>query len=317
MHVLLSGRFDADEREAWLQALRAAAPQCTWWSDGDAELPRDEIRAAVVANPAPGALAGLPRLALVQSLWAGVEKLLADGSLPAEVPLARMVDPAMSAAMAETALWAVLSLHRGFFDCAADQAVQRWRPRPQRRADEVAVLVLGAGAMGGAVATRLLAQGYRVCAWRATARAREPMALHGVAVHAGAEALATLLPGAEIVVNLLPLTPATRHRLDAQFFAAMPHGSAVVNLARGAHVVDMDLLAALDRGQIARAVLDVFAVEPLPPGHRYWSHPQVTVLPHVAALTDLRSAAAVVAANLRALRDAAPLAHRVDRRRGY
>ena len=315
MHVLLSGRFEADEREAWLQALRAAAPQCTWWSDGDAELPRNEIRVAVVANPAPGALAGLPRLALVQSLWAGVEKLLADDSLPADVPLARMVDPAMSAAMAETALWAVLSLHRGFFDYAAQQASNRWQPQPQRPANEVAVLVLGLGAMGSAVATRLAAQGYRVNAWRTAARGRALS--HAVAVHVGMAALSALLPASDIVVNLLPLTAATRGLLDARLFAAMPKGGALVNLARGAHVVDEDLLAALDSGQVDRAVLDVFAIEPLPPEHRYWHHPRVTLLPHVAALTDVRSAAAVVAANLQALVACAPIAHCVDRARGY
>jgi len=315
MHVLLSGRFDAGEREAWWFALRAAAPHCTWWSDSDADLPRDKIRAAVVANPAPGALEGLPRLGLVQSLWAGVEKLLADDSLPANVPLARMVDPAMAAAMAETALWAVLSLHRGFFDYAAQQASNRWRAWPQRRADEVAVLVLGMGAMGHAVATRLSSQGYRVSAWRAALRGGAlPRA---VAVHAGDEALAALLAASEIIVNLLPLTAATRGLLDARFFAAMPKGAAIVNLARGAHVVDEDLLAALDSGHLGHAVLDVFATEPLPPGHRYWQHPRVTLLPHVAALTDLRSAAAVVAGNLQALQDGAPLAHRVDRARGY
>ena len=314
MHVLLSGRFDVDEREAWWLALRAAAPHCTWWSDGNA-LPRHEIRAAVVANPAPGALAGLPRLGLVQSLWAGVEKLLADDSLPADVPLARMVDPAMGAAMAETALWAVLSLHRGFFDYAAQQALGRWQARPQRRADEVAVLVLGLGAMGTAVATRLSAQGYRVSAWRAAVRGGAPP--RAVAVHAGKEALAGLLAASEIVVNLLPLTAATRGLLDARFFAAMPRGAAIVNLGRGAHAVDEDLLAALDSGHVGRAVLDVFATEPLQPGHRYWQHPRVTLLPHVAALTDLRSAAAVVAGNLQALQHGAPLAHRVDRARGY
>ncbi len=315
MHVLLSGRFEAREGEAWLRTLRAAAPWCTWWPEGAAGLPRDAIRAAVVANPAPGALGALPNLGLVQSLWAGVEKLLADVSLPAEVPLARMVDPAMSTAMAETALWAVLSLQRGFFDYAALQAATQWQPRPQRRADEVTVLVLGLGAMGRAVAMRLAAQGYRVSAWRASAASAAAPA--AVASHAGSAVLETLLPVHEVVVNLLPLTPATRGLLGARFFAAMPRGGAIVNLARGAHLVDDDLLRALDDGHLRRAVLDVFTTEPLPAAHRYWRHPQVTLLPHVAALTDLRSASGVVAHNLQALRDGAPIAHLVDRARGY
>ena len=299
-HVLFSGRFDAAEREAWWRALQEAAPSCTWWRD-DAPFERARIDVAVVANPEPGALADLPNLRLIQSLWAGVEKLLDDATLPTNVPIARMVDPAMNAAMAETALWAVLGLHRRFFDYAAQQANALWQQQAQRRADDVNVLVLGAGQMGSAVATRLAALGYCVSAWRAR----------------NAVPLVPALATAEIVINLLPLTATTRGLLDARLFAALPHGASVVNLARGAHVVDADLLASLDSGHLHRAVLDVFHSEPLPAGHAFWHHPQVTVLPHVAALTDVRSAAAVVAANLNALARVSPLAHLADRSRGY
>jgi glyoxylate/hydroxypyruvate reductase len=300
LNVLLAGRFELQEREAWWQALRAAAPECAWWRD-DAPFDRGTIDVAVVANPPAGALAALPRLRLIQSLWAGVDKLLADASVPPDVPLARMVDPAMSAAMAETASWAVLGLHRRFFDYQAQQARGEWAPHLQRRADEVGVLVLGAGEMGRAVADRLAALGYRVSAWRAS----------------GGVALPPLLAATEIVVNLLPLTPATRGLLDARAFAGLPRGASIVNLARGAHVVDADLIAALDTGHLRRAVLDVFHLEPLPAEHAFWRHPRITVLPHVAALTDECSAAAIVAANLRALAQGAPIAHLVDRARGY
>jgi glyoxylate/hydroxypyruvate reductase A len=313
--VLFTGRIDAAERELWRLALRDAAPEFTWWTDTDGELPRHAIAAAVVANPSPGALDALPRLRLVQSLWAGVEKLLADPTLPPQVPLARMVDPAMSTAMAETVLWAALSLQRGFFDYAAFQRAREWRQLAQRRADDVQVLVLGLGQMGSAAATRLAAQGFFVHAWRTTPGARLLPA--GVTVHAGVGALEALLPASDIVVNLLPLTPATRGLLDARFFAAMPRGASLINVARGAHVVDEDLLAALDSGQLQHAVLDVFHAEPLPSDHRYWQHPRVTVLPHVAALTDMRSAVNVAVANLRAAREGGALLHVVDRARGY
>jgi glyoxylate/hydroxypyruvate reductase A len=318
--VLLAGRWDPGERDEWLAALQPALPEVRWVLDApgaDAE----HIELAVVANPPHGALAGLPRLALIQSLWAGVDKLLADPTLPPQVPIARMVDPAMNAAMAQTALWAVLTLHRGFQRYAQAQRQGRWAPHAQRRADEVAVTVLGMGQMGRATVTRLREVGYDVHGWalRPAVHAADPSP---VPVEAGAAALPALLARSEIVVNLLPLTDATRGLIDARFLAQLPPDAALVNLARGAHVVEADLLAALDSDRLAHAVLDVFQTEPLPAGHAFWSHPRVTLLPHAAAMTDARSAAAVVAHNLRAHLDGGgggggTIAHRVDRVRGY
>ena len=306
MKVLLCGDFDAAEHADWRAALARAMPEAEWL---DADAAREaragreagaSVHAAVVANPPPGSLQGLPGLRLIQSLWAGVDRLLDDATLPPGVPVARMVDPAMTAAMAETALWAVLALHRGFFAYAQRQRQAVWQPHTQRRADEVPVVVLGQGQMGSAAAARIAQQGYPVRGWR---RSGEP--------------LLECVARAQIVVNLLPLTPATRGLLDARFYAALPARASVVNLGRGAHVVDADLLAALDSGHLRHAVLDVFQTEPLPAAHAYWRHPRVTVLPHAAAMTDLRSAAAVAVANLRALRDGQPLAHLVDRQRGF
>ena len=313
MSILLACDFDAGEWARWQAALMAALPgERLLHGRGDAADEAD-IDIAIVANPPPGALAGLPRLRLVQSLWAGVERLLADPTLPPAVPLARMVDPAMSAAMAETALWAVLSLQRGFFRYARLQREARWSPHPQRRADELAVAVLGLGQMGRATARRLVAHGCPVLGWSAT-----PATLEGVeCLHGDAALDARVLPEADVVVNLLPLTGATQGLFDAARLARMKPGAALVNLARGAHVVEADLLAALDAGRLGHAVLDVFGQEPLPPAHPFWRHERVTVLPHVAAQTDPRSAAAVAAANVRAVRRGEPPAHRVDRVRGY
>ena len=316
MDILLSGEFEAAELHVWRQCLAAALPHARWLGREQALATADTVQAAVVANPPPGSLQGLPKLRLIQSLWAGVDRLLLDPTLPPDVPIARMVDPAMNAAMAETALWATLALHRGFFAYAQSQRLGRWQQQPQRRADGVRVLMLGLGQMGLTAARRIASQGYPVSGWGLRPRAPSGET-PGIACHGGADALHRLLPAGDIVLNLLPLTPATHGLLDARFFAALPPGAGIVNLARGAHVVDADLLAALDRGQVGHAVLDVFHTEPLPAQHRYWSHPNVTVLPHVAAQTDPHSAAQVVAANLRALAEGRPLAHLVDRRRAY
>lgn len=313
MKLLLAGRFDDVERATWHRLLAAELPGHELLI-APSESDRRSIEAAIVANPPPDALQGLPRLRLVQSLWAGVDRLLADQTLPPGVPIARMVDPALARAMAETALWAVLSLHRGFFDYQRQQHAAQWRQLAQRRADEVAVLLLGLGEMGRACAVALTRAGYRVTAWTRSGRTAAP---DGVDVIGGAGALRCQLADAEVVVNLLPLTADTRGLLDGAFFAAMPRHGAVVNLGRGAHMVDADLLLALDEGRLRHAVLDVFHHEPLPAEHRFWQHDRVTVLPHAAALTDPRSAAQVAAANVRALAEGRPVAHPVDRTRGY
>ena len=297
--VALACRFDAQEWADWLPALAAALPGETLVHADRQDHDPETVEIAIVANPPAGALRRYPRLRLVQSLWAGVDKLLADPTLPAELPIVRMVDPAMNTAMAETALWAVLTLHRGFHTYARQQRDGLWQPHPQRRADEVRIGVLGQGQMGREASRCLQAQGYRVTGWRR------------------GQPLGPVLADSEILVNLLPLTPDTRGLLDTARLRQLPRGAALVNLARGAHVVDADLLAALDDGHLSHAVLDVFHQEPLPADHRYWSHPAVTVLPHVAAQTDARSAARVVADNLATWRRGEPLAHQVNRQAGY
>ena len=346
MNLLLIGNFDAAEQADWAHWLRLALPAHRLFTAGDG-FARADIDAAIVANPSPGSLQGLPRLRLIQSLWAGVDRLLADPTLPGfdpgapDVPIARMVDPAMTAAMVQTALWATLALHRGFFGYARQQQRGQWQHQPQTRADECPVLVLGFGQMGQAVALCLAQQGYPVSAWRrggvpsgagvvdrAWGHGRlldglfvkgllVPSVPSGIRLLHSPDALADAQSQARVVINLLPLTPDTRGLIDARWLARLPRGAGLVNLARGAHLVDGDLLAALDAGQIGHAVLDVFHTEPLPAGHRYWQHPQVTVLPHAAAMTDARSAAAVVARNIDALVAGGPLQNLVARDAGY
>ena len=312
MAILLATNFDAAELAAWWPALQGALPGERLLRDRSELAAGEVIDIALVANPPPAALAGLTGLRLIQSLWAGVDKLLADRSIPADVPLARMVDPAMNEAMAETALWAVLSVQRAFFAYARQQREASWRQLPQRRADETKVSVLGLGQMGRTCALRLAGNGYRVTGW-----SRSETQIAGIHTFAGVAALLPALADADVVVNLLPLTDETRGLFNARTFAQMRHGAALVNLARGAHVVEADLQEALASGQIGHAVLDVFASEPLPAAHPFWSHPRITVLPHVAALTDPRSAAVIVAANVAALRAGRTPENRVDRSRGY
>lgn len=319
MALLLCGGWRLDqpegraEQQRWLQVLQQALPGEEWvlQTPPDAETAA-RIEVAVVANPPPGSLQGLPRLGLIQSLWAGVDRLLQDTTVPPAPPLCRMVDPAMNEAMVQTALWATLALHRGFFRCQLQQRDAQWRQPPQRRASEWQVLVLGQGELGGRVGRALADVGYPVAGW-----SRRPRVVAGLQSLHGAEGLAEGLARADTVINLLPLTDETRGFFDAARFAAFKPGSTFINLARGAHVDEEALLAALASGQLSHAVLDVFLQEPLPTAHAFWRHAQVTVLPHTAAQTDPRSAAGVVAANVRAWRRGEPLQHRVERSQGY
>ncbi|MFN9281716.1 MAG: 2-hydroxyacid dehydrogenase [Betaproteobacteria bacterium] len=316
MRIFFTGQLEPAEAQAWQEALRSAAPGHEWivHAAEGAEAGVVHADVAVVANPPPGSLSRVRGLRLIQSLWAGVDRLMADATVPAQVPLARMVDPAMTSAMVQSALWAVTALHRGFFTYARQQQQAHWVQHLQRRAAEVKVLVLGLGTMGAAVSAALATQGYEVTAWR---RRDAAPGSSGVTVLHGAQGLEAGLAAAEVVLNLLPLTPHTRGLIDAGFLGRMKAGAALVNFGRGGHVVEADLLAALSAGRLAHAVLDVFATEPLPASHPFWQHPCVTVLPHVAALTDLRSAADVVASNLARLQAGQPPLHLVEWARGY
>jgi glyoxylate/hydroxypyruvate reductase A len=288
----------------------ALAGERLFWSPDDID--PSEVHIVLTALPAPGALAPFRSLKLIQSLWMGVETLLADATLPRDVPLARMIEPHMTRSMVESVLAHVLAAHLQLDEYARFQREARWKMLRSPLAGERSVGILGLGELGQASCATLHALGFRVAGW-----SRTPRRVENVECFAGATARDAFLRLSEILVVLLPLTPETRGLIDARFLAQLPDGAVLINLARGPLVNDDDLLAALDAGRLRHAVLDVFNAEPLPPAHRYWSHPRVTVTPHIAALTNPRTAAAFVAENVRRLRAREPLLGLVDRARGY
>lgn len=295
----------------WVGPLSAALPDDTIHVYPDVDDP-GAIECAIVAVPPPGVLTGFPNLRLIQSLWVGVESLLTDTTLPPDVPLARLVDPGMTETMTETVLQHVLNAHRSYEEYREQQAARLWRQVPQVRASARRVGLLGLGELGSAAARARAGLGFDVAGW-----SRQPKDLAGIGSFTGPEGFLPFLARTEILVCLLPLTAATRGILDARAFAALPRGATIINLARGGHIDDDDLLAALDAGQVGRAVLDVFNIEPLPTEHPYWRHPRVVVLPHMAAETDPQTAVAQVAENLRRLKAGEPLLNVVDRTAGY
>jgi glyoxylate/hydroxypyruvate reductase len=302
LNLLFASKIEPAER--WLPLLEQALPHDRIFLE-----PRADIDVALIAAPPPGTFGRLPTLKLVQSLWMGVEKLLEDPELPRHIPFARMVDPGMVAAMSETVLAYVLDWHRHFWTYRLWQREKKWKRRRQFMAQDRTVGLLGLGELGADAARKLLALGFKVCGW-----SRRPKRIEGVHCSTG---LAEILQMSDAIVCLLPLTAQTRGVLNAAAFAHMRESGCVINLARGSHLVVPDLIAALDSRRLAHAYLDVFDTEPLPAESPLWTHPGVTVTPHIAALTEPRTAVPSIVENVERVRRGEPPLHLVDFDAGY
>jgi glyoxylate/hydroxypyruvate reductase A len=270
------------------------------------------IEYAMVWQPPPGLLAGLPNLRLIVGLGAGIDHLLGDPELPRDVPIMRLVDPYMTDAMSEYVVLQVLRLHRQDLDYLAQQRARLWEEREQKNAAERPVGILGFGTLGQDAGRKLKALGFTVAGWSRTTKA-----VPGFATFAGADGLATVAARSEILVCLLPLTAATQGILNASLFARLPRGAGLVNAGRGGHLVEADLIPALESGQLSGAVLDVFRDEPLPSGHPFWGHPRIIVTPHIAAETHPPTAAAIIRDAIRRFAAGQPIANLVDPAQGY
>lgn len=250
-----------------------------------------------------------PRARAVLALWAGIEAMLP--AIPPDLPLVRLIDPeGLSAGMTEWVLGHVLRHHLGLDRYLG--AAPHWDRRVPPLARERRVGVLGLGALGAASASALARVGFDVAGW-----SRSPKAIPGVASRCGPDGLRAVIARSGILVLLVPHTPETEGLMDAERLGWMPEGAALLNPGRGALVDEAALLAALGAGRPAAATLDTFRTEPLPPDHPFWSHPAVTITPHVASATRPDSAARAVAANIARARRGAPMEGLVDRARGY
>lgn len=304
---------------------QSATDPAPWWrAELERRMPDLEVRVwpetgaaqdvefALVWRPPPGLLASLPRLKAIFSLGAGVDHLFSDPDLPRALPITRVVDANLTARMTEYVLFHVLRHHRQGEAYAAAQRAGRWEERSQPASSDRKIGILGLGALGAASAAALAGLGFDVGGWT-----RTPRESPGIACFHGPGGLLPLCRRSEVLVNMLPLTPETENLLDARLFDALPRGAVVVNVGRGAHLVEDDLLRALDSGQVSAATLDVFRIEPLPPEHPFWTHPAVTVTPHVASVADPRTVADRVVENVRRSRAGVALLDVVDPAAGY
>nr|WP_236693676.1 glyoxylate/hydroxypyruvate reductase A [Robbsia andropogonis] len=303
---------------AWIAALQAVMPNeriVPFAALTDFE--KATCSVAIVANPDPDEVRALSGLQWVHSVWAGVERLVAEldaepGGTGASIQIVRLIDPALAETMAEAVLAWTLYLHRDMPRYALQQRASQWREHDYIRPAAKMVGLLGLGALGEVAARRLHASGFQVSGW-----SRRRRSIAGVRCFAGDSELPTMLAQTDIVVCLLPLTPDTRHVVNSAALAAMKPGAGLINFARGPIVDDAALHAALDTGRIGHAVLDVFAQEPLPPESWHWQHPRVTVLPHISAPTDRVSASAIVAKNIALFRANGTIPPVVNRQQGY
>jgi len=300
--ILLASTSDPASR--WIPALQTALPDDRFVLE-----PAPDVEVALVAQPPPRTFERLPNLKFIQSLWMGVDQLLANPALPRRVPVARLLDPGMIAAMTETVLAHVLDWHKLHFRYREQQAQKVWQQLPQVLAGERTIGLLGVGELGSVVAQALRERDFRVLGW-----SRREKQVSGI------ECITNLneaLSRSDLVICMLPLTPQTRRILNAQTFSQMPEGACLINVARGAHVVERDLVAALDSGWLTHAYLDVFESEPLDPPSPLWSNPRVTITPHVAALTDPRTALPKIVQNIERVRRGETPEGLVDRVAGY
>jgi glyoxylate/hydroxypyruvate reductase A len=310
---------------AWRAALQAAfdaerlAVDLQWRDAARTEVMTDAWQAdvALVWRPPAAVFAEQRSLKLVYNLGAGVDALLAMPAFPREVPLLRLEDAGMSEALAEYVLSAVLRVYRGFDVYAAQQRQARWQPRALRERSEFAVGVLGLGVIGGAIARTLARHGFAVRGYARSGKSIDGAQCFAGPLDASAAPLAQFADRLDVLVAVLPLTADTRGALNTALFARLARGAHLINVGRGAHLAESDLLAALDAGQLGGATLDVFAEEPLPPAHPFWSRAEILVTPHVSAITQIGPSVAQIAAKIAAWQRGERVGGQVDPARGY
>ena len=301
--------------------------QCPWANAGDwlaalkSELPYAEFRVwpklgdpaaidfAYVFQPPAGALADLPNLRGIAAMGAGVDAVVADPTIPPDVPLARLTDPILAERMAEYVTGQVLNFHLNLPAYRAQQVEKVWERLPQTDAPDRTVGFLGLGNLARRCIERLRPFGFKLVGW---SRGGRPV--DGVEVSTD---LDHVLGRSDILVLLVPVTAETRRVLNADRLAALPEGACLINVGRGALVEDAAVLAALDSGQLGGAALDVFDPEPPPAGHPFWTHPKVEITPHISSLSAVASGAKLLAAQYRRVQAGQAMTDLVDRARGY
>ncbi len=270
------------------------------------------IRYLLMWRAVPGLAAAMPDLRAIFCFGAGVERLLGSAEVPRHIPIVRMVEPGLTAGMCEYVLWQTLRHHRRMWELEEAQAEGKWAPHWYPAAWDRPVGILGFGELGRAAGEKLVEFGFPVRGW-----SRSPKSHAAIATFTGPAELSAFLKDLEVLICLLPLTAETRGILNAALFAQLKPGASLINVGRGGHLVDADLLAALGSGQLLAASLDVFHQEPLPADHPFWGHARIFMTPHNASDTDPAGGLGEIANQIKRQEQGLDLAHVVERTRGY
>ena len=310
--IVFISQLDNKSQTSWLTCLQKNMPTETILlpaqiSDNDIQ----NVDIAIVANPDPKILAKFPNLIWIQSLWAGVESLLKE-KIPETVKVVRLIDPQLTNTMAEAAMAWTLYLHRNMPEYALQQKQSHWNQLPYMPANKVRVGVLGLGELGLAAVTSLQKLNYQVRGWSRTTKQ-----INNIKTYSGCHGLEKIIGNSDILISLLPLTPETFHLLNRSLLSKLPVGAKVINFSRGAIIDTVGLLQLIDSKHIAHAVLDVFEQEPLNKKDPIWHNPNITVLPHISAPTDIHSSIKVASENIVNYRKNQIIPSSVNRALGY
>lgn len=311
-NIAFIGQVSDKEKTAWITHIQTQLTDATIiaYEALSPEQKRD-IKVAIVANPDPKQLTDLPNLVWIQSLWAGVERLVAE--LPnSALSIVRMEDPNLAETMAEAVVAWSFYLHRDMPKYLQQQKQKIWRELDLMELKERRIGILGLGKLGSASAKKLRLNGFNVTGW-----SRNLANIDGITCFNGQDGLKKVLAQSDILISLLPLTDETQYLLNDHNISLLPQGASIINFSRGKVIDEAALLLHLESGHLNHAVLDVFKVEPLPSDNPLWESPKVTILPHISAPTNTRTASRLVAHNLQHYFTTGEIPHAVDRTQGY
>jgi len=297
--------------DSWKKALMAKAPDISIYSYLE-EHPKEEITLACVWKQPVDSLKQYPNLKCIASFGAGVDFIFKDQSVPKHIPITRVIDPVLASDMSEFVLALILGFFKNLNTYKTDQLKKVWYPQEYKRISDVTVGIMGMGALGEKLAEDLIKNRFNVIGWATSTKV-----IPEVEVYTGDNEKNTFLSRSNILVCLLPLTQETTGILNNKLFKELPKQSYVINVARGGHLVDEDLLEYINNGHLAGAGLDVFHEEPLPFEHPFWTHPKIHITPHVASVSDIESVIPQLLENYRRLTDGLPLNNMVNREKGY